>query len=139
MKRAHIRDAVALIELADILETEMKMNVVWDELKAAKKLKQLRGEQKHNRGLSFPTISAYGGNGAVIHYKPNNVTNTRIGYDAFYLLDSGTLDYLIRKHVHLFISKKKLCLSGLIRYSQPAWVILTQNNWHVKNSFKIHF
>ena len=108
MKRAHIRDAVALIELADILETEMKMNVVWDELKAAKKLKQLRGEQKHNRGLSFPTISAYGGNGAVIHYKPNNVTNTRIGYDAFYLLDSGTLDNLIR--AHYLIHKRTGCV-----------------------------
>jgi len=89
MKASSIRDAVALIEFADILERGMKSRVVWDELKAAKKLKQLRQEQKHNRGLSFPSISAYGKNGAVIHYKPNNVTNTKIGYDAFYLLDSG--------------------------------------------------
>ena len=49
MKTSSIRDAVALIEFADILERGMKSRVVWDELKAAKKLKQLRQEQKHNR------------------------------------------------------------------------------------------
>ncbi len=90
MKASHIRDAVALIEFAALLESEMKSGIKWDELKAAKKLKELRQQQALNKGLSFPSISAYGQNGAVIHYKPDNVTNTQIGYDAFYLLDSGT-------------------------------------------------
>ena len=49
MKASHIRDAVALIEFADILESEMKNGIPWDELKAAKKLKQLRKQQKNNR------------------------------------------------------------------------------------------
>ena len=49
MKASSIRDAVALIEFADILERGMKSQVVWDELKARQKLKQLRQEQKHNR------------------------------------------------------------------------------------------
>ena len=49
MKASHIRDAVALIEFADILEKEMKNGIPWDELKAAKKLKQLRKQQKNNR------------------------------------------------------------------------------------------
>ena len=49
MKTSSVRDAVALIEFADILERGMKSRVDWDELKAAKKLKQLRQEQKHNR------------------------------------------------------------------------------------------
>ena len=89
MKAAHVRDAVALIEFADILEREMGEGKPWDELKAANKLKQLRKQQAFNKGQSFATISAYGKNGAVIHYKPNNITNTKIGYDALYLLDSG--------------------------------------------------
>lgn len=89
MKAANIRDAVALIEFADILEQGMAKGEEWDELKAASKLKKLRQQQPLNKGLSFPSISAYGSNGAVIHYKPNNQTNTKIGRDAFFLLDSG--------------------------------------------------
>ena len=89
MKASNIRDAVALIEFADILEVGMANGEEWDELKAAAKLKKLRQQQPLNKGLSFPSISAYGPNGAVIHYKPNNQTNTKIGRDAFFLLDSG--------------------------------------------------
>jgi Xaa-Pro aminopeptidase len=90
MKAANIRDGVALIEFADILERGMERGEDWDELKAAQKLGELRRAQDLNRGLSFPSISAYGANGAVIHYKPNKLTNTKIGTDALYLLDSGT-------------------------------------------------
>ncbi len=96
MLNAHIRDSVALIEMADILEKGMERKEHWDELKVAKKLKALRRAQNLNKGLSFPSISAYGANGAVIHYKPNEVTNTKIGYDALFLLDSGKL--IIRLH-----------------------------------------
>ena len=38
---------------------------------------------------SFHTISAYGANAAVIHYKPSEVTDTKIGRDSLLLLDSG--------------------------------------------------
>ena len=44
---------------------------------------------QHARGPSFGTISAYGSNGAIIHYKPTEVTDTKIGRDSLYLLDSG--------------------------------------------------
>ena len=69
MKAAHLRDAVALIEFADLLENEMKKGNVWDELKAARKLKEFRQKQPLSKGISFPSISAYGPNGAIIHYK----------------------------------------------------------------------
>ncbi len=39
--------------------------------------------------LSFETISGYGENGAVIHYRANNFTVRQIGTDSTYLLDSG--------------------------------------------------
>ena len=91
MINANIKDAVALIDFSSLLEEGItERDEEWDELKAASKLASLRRQQKLNRGLSFPSISAYGANGAVIHYKPDQITNTKIGKDTFFLLDSGT-------------------------------------------------
>ena len=90
MEHANVKDAVALIDFVQRLEKTLKSGEEeWDELKAAKELKKKRAEQADNKGLSFATISAYGPNGAVIHYKPNNLTNAKIGRDNLYLLDSG--------------------------------------------------
>ena len=89
MKAAYIRDSAALIEFADILEKGMKKGEHWTEIKAAKTLEDLRSRQKYSKGPSFSPISAYGANAAIIHYKPNNKTNTKIGLDAFFLLDTG--------------------------------------------------
>lgn len=61
----------------------------WDEITAATKLYQLRQEQRHFTGLSFETISAFGPNGAVIHYRPQPNTNRRITNESLYLVDSG--------------------------------------------------
>ena len=43
----------------------------------------------YNRGLSFPSISSSGANGAIIHYRPTNLTDKAITTDEMYLLDSG--------------------------------------------------
>lgn len=40
-------------------------------------------------GLSFPTISASGPNGSVIHYHPEENTNRPITTNEIYLCDSG--------------------------------------------------
>ena len=40
-------------------------------------------------GASFATISGYGPNGAIIHYRAEKGTCSRIGRDSIYLLDSG--------------------------------------------------
>ena len=89
MKRANIRDAVAIIELASTLEDGVAAGEDWDELKVAHKLKAFRQKQKYYKGRSFESISAYGANGAIIHYKPTNETNAKIGTDSLFLLDSG--------------------------------------------------
>ncbi|KAJ8315256.1 hypothetical protein KUTeg_007406 [Tegillarca granosa] len=49
-------------------------------------------QQLHNRGMSFPTISASGPNSAVIHYEPSTETNRNITVNEIYLLDSGGQD-----------------------------------------------
>ena len=89
MKNANVRDAVAIIKLAATLEEGILKGEQWDELKVAEALKGFRKQQKYFKGLSFGTISAYGENGAIIHYKPNNATNKNIGRDSLLLLDSG--------------------------------------------------
>lgn len=61
----------------------------WDEIQAATKLYELRQEQQHFTGISFETISAFGPNGAVIHYRPQPDTNRSITTESLYLVDSG--------------------------------------------------
>ena len=89
MKSANIRDSVAIMELASTLEDGILGGEHWDELKVAKELEDLRKQQQYYKGLSFETISAYGENGAIIHYKPNKDTNKKIGKNSLLLLDSG--------------------------------------------------
>ena len=89
MKNANIKDVVAIIELATMLEDGLLRGEHWDELKVSQVLEDLRKQQKYFKGPSFQTISAYGKNGAIIHYKPNNITNKKIGGDSLLLLDSG--------------------------------------------------
>ena len=102
MKNANIRDAVAIIELASTLEDGMMAGEYWDELKVAETLKNLRKRQQHYKGLSFETISAYGENGAIIHYKPNNNTNKKIGTDSLLLLDSGIIGTFIVIRLYIY-------------------------------------
>uniref|UniRef100_A0A8C0ERD1 Xaa-Pro aminopeptidase 1 n=1 Tax=Bubo bubo TaxID=30461 RepID=A0A8C0ERD1_BUBBB len=70
MRRAHIKDAVALCELFNWLEKEVV-------------------QQKDFVELSFATISSTGPNGAIIHYKPVPETNRTLSVNEIYLLDSG--------------------------------------------------
>ncbi|KAA0186303.1 hypothetical protein HAZT_HAZT005120, partial [Hyalella azteca] len=75
MKAAHLRDAVALVDFLAFLEKE--------------RLDEYRAEQEHFLRPSFFSVSAYGTNGAIIHYRPTNATTRAITKDAPYLLDSG--------------------------------------------------
>ena len=90
MKRANVKDAVAIIEFAQEIEEGLSNGDVWTELRASDRVTALRKLQKHNRGSSFSPISAYGANGAIIHYRPTNESNAIIGTDSLLLLDSGT-------------------------------------------------
>lgn len=72
-----------------ILSPQIASGNAWDEIEAATKLEELRREQDHFMGLSFPTISAFGPNGAIIHYRPQPKTARDITADSLYLVDSG--------------------------------------------------
>ena len=50
---------------------------------------ELRKKNKYFNGLSFETISAFGSNGAIIHYRVTNKTNKTLSKNNLYLFDSG--------------------------------------------------
>ncbi|CAL8270474.1 xaa-Pro aminopeptidase 1 isoform X1 [Gadus morhua] len=88
MKTAHIKDAVALCELFAWLEKEIPKGTV-TEISSADKAEDFRSQQKDFVGLSFPSISSVGPNGAIIHYRPLPETNRTLSLNEVYLLDSG--------------------------------------------------
>jgi len=83
------RDSAAVVEFAAFLEKEMEAGRQWTEVSAADKINSIRANYTNNKGLSFRTISAFGANAAVIHYRPEAETDTRIDTSNVYLLDSG--------------------------------------------------
>lgn len=90
MINCHKRDAVALCCYFSWLENELKHpKSVITEISGAAKLLEFRKMQKDFVGMSFPTISSVGPNGAIIHYQPNEKTDTVITNNQIYLCDSG--------------------------------------------------
>lgn len=59
------------------------------EYEAAQMLLKFRKENNLFLMPSFETISAYGANGAIVHYRPEENKPTNIKTDNIYLLDSG--------------------------------------------------
>ncbi|KTW27323.1 hypothetical protein T552_02307 [Pneumocystis carinii B80] len=89
MRNCHVRDGVALVKFFAWLEEFLKNGGVLDEVDAADQLESYRKEQAHFVGLSFPTISSSGKNGAIIHYKPEKESCSPIDINHIYLCDSG--------------------------------------------------
>ncbi len=111
-KKAHLKDGSAMVEFLCWLKTEMEKQAAeqqnsrrcnqhpaasgYDaafspitELSASAKLENFRQQQQGFLDLSFETISAYGSNGAIIHYSATEATNRTLEPKGFYLVDSG--------------------------------------------------
>ncbi|KDR14160.1 Xaa-Pro aminopeptidase 1 [Zootermopsis nevadensis] len=90
MRRAHIRDAVALCDFFAHFEESTAAGEQWDELQVAKELDQFRREQNLSKGPSFSTIAGFGPNGAYPHYLPSDSSNVLlIDGSSMLVLDSG--------------------------------------------------
>ncbi|KAG0542107.1 hypothetical protein BDA96_02G074900 [Sorghum bicolor] len=89
MKSSHLRDAAALAEFWCWLEEEICKNVPLTEVQIAEKLLEFRQKQAGFIETSFDTISGYGANGAIIHYRPTPESCSSVGTDNLFLLDSG--------------------------------------------------
>ncbi|KAJ7746479.1 Creatinase/aminopeptidase [Mycena maculata] len=88
-RQSHIRDGAALARYFSWLEEQLATGVELNESQAADKLEQFRSELDLFRGLSFPTISSTGPNGAIIHYSPDANDCAIVKQDQIYLCDSG--------------------------------------------------
>ncbi|XP_069700563.1 xaa-Pro aminopeptidase 1-like isoform X2 [Periplaneta americana] len=90
MRRAHIRDAVAVCDFLAYLEESVSLGNQWNELNVSNELDQFRREQNLSRGPSFPTVAAFGANGAAPHYLPMESSNVlTIDGSSTLLMDSG--------------------------------------------------
>ncbi|XP_078429989.1 metallopeptidase M24 family protein isoform X2 [Wolffia australiana] len=88
MRESHLRDAAALTEFWAWLEEEVQNRTI-TEVEVADKLLYFRSKQSGFLGTSFDTISGYGPNGAIIHYRPDPETCSAVDSKNLFLLDSG--------------------------------------------------
>ncbi len=88
IRAAHRRDGAALTRFLAWLAREAP-NGALSEIAASDRLEAFRAENEHFQGLSFPTISGAGPNGAIVHYRSTPATNRRLEAGSLYLLDSG--------------------------------------------------
>ncbi len=87
-RNAHRRDAVAMCKFLAWFIAEAPTGAL-DEVSAAAKLHEFRSVAPEFRSDSFPSISAAGEHGAIVHYHANNITNRPIRRNEIYLIDSG--------------------------------------------------
>lgn len=89
----HVEDGLALTRFIYRIKKAVKEGEIsgkrTDEHEAAVILDKMRGEIQGNRGLSFETISAYGSNGAIVHYSPGITGSAVLKPEGFLLVDSG--------------------------------------------------
>ncbi len=89
MRRAHIRDGIAMCKFLSWLETEVADGGTHDECQLADKAEQLRQEQDLYLGPSFEAISSLGPSAALSNYRYNTYQPRILGKDGVYLLNCG--------------------------------------------------
>ncbi|KAM9326178.1 xaa-Pro aminopeptidase 1 [Gastrophryne carolinensis] len=142
MRRAHIKDAVALCELFTWLEKEIHSDTI-TEISASDKAEEFRSQQEDFVELSFATISSTGPNGAIIHYKPTPETNRKLSVNEIFLLDSGaqfkdgTTDVTRTMHFGTPTEYEKECFTYVLKghIAVSAAVFPNGTKGHLLDSF----
>jgi Xaa-Pro aminopeptidase len=88
IRAAHLRDGAALVRFLAWFDRQAPKGAL-TEITAARHLDALRAENDTFQGLSFPTISGSGPNGAIVHYRATDKSNRCIRPGDVFLLDSG--------------------------------------------------
>lgn len=88
VRKTMVYDGCAMVEFIHWLKTAVTKHTI-TESDAADYLNRRRLEKPGCFDLSFPTVSAYGSNAAVIHYMPSEETDTVLRPEGFLLVDSG--------------------------------------------------
>ncbi|BFM12396.1 aminopeptidase P family protein [Simiduia litorea] len=89
MRKAHIRDAVAVCRFLAWLDAEVAAGRFHDEGHLADTLLGFRKALPEFKDTSFDTISAVGGNAAMCHYSHLNGAPAVMPNNSLYLVDSG--------------------------------------------------
>ena len=87
-KVAHIYDGVAVAKFIIWLKKQKKINKL-SEISAQNKLEKFRKDNSSYLFPSFPTISGFGKNAAIIHYHASKQSNLKFRSNGIYLIDSG--------------------------------------------------
>lgn len=87
-RKAYLKDGVALTKFLYWLDENIPNGSV-SELSAEESLFAFRQAQEGFIENSFDPISAYGSNGAMMHYKADEDSNRKIENKGLYLIDSG--------------------------------------------------
>lgn len=88
IKRIHIKDGVIFTKFMYWLKNNYDKEVI-TELSAANMIDNLRKNSENFVDFSFPTISAFGSNAAMMHYTADENSNARLEKGKFLLVDSG--------------------------------------------------
>lgn len=88
LREIYVEDAVALTKFIYWVKQNVGSGEL-DELNTTAKLHALRAESKYFIDDSFATISAYGSNGAMMHYSAKEDSYSNLEARGFYLIDSG--------------------------------------------------
>lgn len=88
LRNAHIKDGVALTKAFMWLENNKSSGEVSEAI-FAKKLAECRREQEGYFGESFDAIVGFKGNGAIVHYRPDEENSAYIKGSGVLLVDSG--------------------------------------------------
>ena len=86
---AHEKDGVAVFRLMHYLKTNSAKKSDLSELGISDKMEELRKEQNGFIDLSFDTICAYNEHAAMMHYKADKNTSSKITGSGLLLIDSG--------------------------------------------------
>lgn len=89
-RAAHLRDGAAISRFLCWLDHQVEHDMgALDELTVSDKLLAFRAEHPMFRDSSFQTISGFGSNGAIVHYRASPKTNLSFTAGNLYLIDSG--------------------------------------------------
>jgi len=126
---AHLRDAVAMIELLTWLDAQAPGTV--SEISVVTQLEELRRRDNALQDISFETISGTGPNGAIMHYRVTEETDAVLEDGHLLVLDSGgqyldgTTDITRTIAIGDVGDEEKACytrvLQGMIAMSRLRW------------------
>ena len=88
LRQVMVKDGVALVRAFRWLEASVDGGEI-TEADVSDKLAYFRSQQDGYFGESFNAIVGYGSNGAIVHYRPEHGSCSRVGREHILLIDSG--------------------------------------------------